>query len=74
MSSFEISEPMKSEHTFRTEDDAAWVSKELNHWGSRRNYGSTIAFRDGRRVYLRSDFTSRDSMRELSRLVEGIES
>lgn len=65
---------MKTQHTFKSENQAIEASIELNLWGSRRNRGAIIAYRDRSTVFLRPEFTSKDSIRELSRLVEGIES
>lgn len=59
---------MKTEHQFKSEDSAREVSKLLNAWGSRRNNGSAIAFREGSKVILRPEFTSKDSARELAYL------
>ena len=64
---------MKTEHQFKSEDSAREVSKLLNAWGSRRNNGNTIAFREGSKVILRPEFTSKDTSRELSYLSESFE-
>ncbi len=71
MSSFD---PMKTEHTFRTEDSAIEASIALNLWGSRRNRGAIIAYRDRATVSLRPEFTGKDTLREFCRIIEGIES
>ena len=64
---------MKTEHRFKTEDSAREVVKLLNAWGSRRNNGNTIALREGSRVVLRPEFTSRDSSWELAYLSDAFE-
>lgn len=66
--------PMKTQHTFKSEDSAIEASIALNLWGSRRNRGAIIAYRDRSTVFLRPEFTSKDTLREFSRLIEGIES
>ena len=45
-------------------------SQALNLWGAKRNNGDTIAFRDGKTVSLRPEFTSPESMREFSYQLE----
>ena len=64
---------MKTEHQFKSEDSAREVSKLLNAWGSRRNNGNTIALREGSKVILRPEFTSKDTSRELAYLSEAFE-
>lgn len=67
-------DPMKTEHNFRTEDSAIEASIALNLWGSRRNRGAIIAYRDRTTVSLRPEFTGKDTLREFCRIIEGIES
>jgi len=64
---------MKTEHLFNSEYSAREASQLLNDWGSRRNNGSIIAFREGSKVILRPEFTSKDSSRELTYLSEAFE-
>lgn len=64
---------MKTEHIFKSEDSAREVSKLLNAWGSRRNNGNTIAFREGSKVILRPEFTHKETARELAYLCEAFE-
>jgi hypothetical protein len=64
---------MKTEHLFNSEYSAREASQLLNDWGSRRNNGNTIALREGSKVILRPEFTSKDSARELAYLSEAFE-
>jgi hypothetical protein len=57
-------------HTFKTVYDASEFSRAINGWGSKRNNGNVIAFRDGCTVSLRPEFTSKESLREFSNLVK----
>ena len=57
-------------HTFESRDHAMHFSQALNLWGVKRNNGDTIAFRDGKTVSLRPEFTSPESMREFSYQLE----
>ncbi len=59
-----------SSHTFKTVYDASEFSRAINYWGSKRNNGDVIAFRDGCTVSLRPEFTSKDSLREFSYLLQ----
>jgi hypothetical protein len=45
----------------------------FNAWGAKRNNGIPIAFRDGRKVSLRPEFTSKDTLREFSLLIQALE-
>jgi hypothetical protein len=53
-------------HTFESRHHAIHFSQALNLWGAKRNNGDTIAFREGKTVTLRPEFTSKDSMREFT--------
>lgn len=64
---------MKTQHLFKSEDSAREVSRMLNQWGSRRNNGNTIAFREGSKVILRPEFTSKEAQREFSYLSEAFD-
>ena len=64
---------MKTEHIFLLEEHAREFSRMFNSWGAKRNNGNTIAFRDGRKVSLRPEFTCRETLREFSLLIEALE-
>jgi len=38
----------------------------MNAWGGRRNEGQPVVFREGKTVYLRPEFSSKESMREFT--------
>ena len=65
---------MKTSYVFKSEDSAIEASIELNLWGSRRNRGAIIAYRDRATVSLRPEFSSKDTLREFCRIIEGVES
>ena len=56
--------------TFESEYDARHFSQALNSWASRRNNDQPIVFRDGKTVYLRPEFTCKETMREFSYQLE----
>lgn len=59
---------MKTEHTFATEAQAKEAWRELDRIGRQRNQQATVAYREGRRVYLRPEFVSARLSRELEAL------
>jgi len=58
--------PMNPIHTFQNEDHAQYFSRAMNAWGGRRNEGQPVVFREGKTVYLRPEFSSKESMREFT--------
>lgn len=64
---------MKTTHTFLLEEHAREFSRMFNAWGAKRNNGATISFREGRVVTLRPEYTSSDTLREFSLLIEALE-
>lgn len=64
---------MKTNHTFLLEEHAREFSRMFNSWGAKRNNGATISFREGRKVFLRPEFMSKDTLREFSLLIQALE-
>lgn len=64
---------MHTEYTFRTERDAIEAWRNLDAFGRQRNFGNTVAYREGRRVWLRPEYASGALSTELMSLVDAIE-
>jgi hypothetical protein len=59
-----------AEYEFKTESDAQEAWQELDRIGRQRNQQNTVAFREGKRVYLRPEFISQQLMYELGSLAQ----
>jgi hypothetical protein len=57
-------------HTFATDDAAIFAANYLNQSARIRNQMHTVAFRDGRYVYIRDEYASRHLSDLLSALIE----
>lgn len=64
---------IKTEFTFSSEEKAIEASHELNSYGRQRNNGTTVAFRENRRVYLRPEYISKELSRIFMSIANAIE-